>query len=255
MAFRDHRGQSLQKGDTVAFVFHPAAYFIKLTRGIITDINETRATLWLTDNTSCSTMSSHGVFTKLTKIPGYVPEQDSPLDAAGQPVAMGDTVVFQAPLTMNGCKGFVSGGVVEKLTDKYVFVRNAEGKQVRKMFGGTVVVKSDNHSLPENPVTDPVSAFFAAYDNEKPYLWLMYVGQSGLYFTAETKEGAEKAARAAYNVKYWFPVRELLAKAEYARITEAAAVKMSCMRPMLNEFTVGEYEGEPVVKVKQSEQG
>ena len=31
MAFRDHRGQSLQKGDSVAFVFHPAAYDIKLT--------------------------------------------------------------------------------------------------------------------------------------------------------------------------------------------------------------------------------
>lgn len=102
MAFRDHRGQSLQTGDTVAFVFHPAVYVIKLTRGIITDINETRATLWLMDNTSCGTMSSHGVITKLTKIPGYVPEQDSPLDAAGQPVAMGNTVVFQAPLTMNG---------------------------------------------------------------------------------------------------------------------------------------------------------
>jgi len=147
---KDFMGRDVQIGDTVAIIYHPRAYRFSVKPAIIVEQKGKQKKL-ITQLRSSGIQTGFlpekdgETYKRIVKINSEFPElaENEYKDAVGHPLSVGATIVCRKPVEGGGntLKGFEDGGVVKKMTDSYVFFKDAEGATKHKAYSNVVVIE------------------------------------------------------------------------------------------------------------------
>lgn len=136
MILKDIYGRELIKGDTLAVVWHPEAYKFSILKARIVNIRENYVDVETdTGDTASYKKNDENVVTRVLKLVNsdVADNSNTPKDAVGQPINIGDRVAFQLPIELgNTCKGFEDGGRIVKITTSFVFTTDESTTKQRK---------------------------------------------------------------------------------------------------------------------------
>ena len=236
---KDFRGVEINVGDYVGFI-SVHGYDIQIIKDRIRSFEKSRAYF---ENDSSFTVSKDGCFSKLVKIEGRKAPKKAAVDAVGQPVSIGDTVVFKGQVVLGtSCRGFVNGGEVTKITESYIFTKDpATGEEIKRVSSNVVVIKFSGNApmifMKKRPSAK--EAFLAKHDNSKPYGWVCYsvtvnppMVHTHVLSVGLTKEEAEANAVKKYGESIHCREANMMCPIEYYQVTEAAYIKLKTAKTL-----------------------
>ena len=145
---KDFDGNEIQIGDTVAVIYHPRAYKFSVESATVKEVKGVKSMivtqLLSIDDAMPSYLpdGSGEIYPKLVKINSSFPKVPAgkAIDAVGHEIHLGDRIACKKEVVLNTLKGFEIGGIVERMTEHYVFYIDAiTGETKRKGFNGVVV--------------------------------------------------------------------------------------------------------------------
>lgn len=250
---KDFRGLEISVGDCVGFICIEG-YDINIIKDRIRSIENRRACF---ENSSTSTLAMDGRFNKIVKIEDRKAPKNAATDAVGQPVSLGDKVVFKGKVVLGtSCRGFVNGGEVTKITQSYIYTRDPETGTETKRKSSNVVVVEFSGNEPVVFLQKKLSskeAFLAKHDNSKPYGWVCYsvtvcppMVHTNVLSVGMTKEEAEANAVKKYGESIHCATANEMCPIYYEMVTEAAYIKLKTAKT-LKRFSSDESDGVEVL--------